>query len=462
MDEMVRTLTLAQDVVYVSLQMDGRIIREFKHTEIGQAGFDLLTKQFFYLGAEADIVYDQKIIGKVQIIISLKGLLGEFAINLAALIGLMIVLIRLISYHSVQVSKNFIFEPIQLLEQKASRIAAGELDTVLEIHSKDEIGRLSAALDSMRLSIIKLFDELKSSHRQLENYNLLLEEKVKQRTAQLHENNIRLDQSLRRQEQLNKDIVDSIEYAKRIQNALLPPAHEIQKYLPQSFVHLHQRDIVGGDLYFFYKQRDQLVFILLDCTGHGVPGAFMTMIASTALQAIFAGGQKIDSPARVLMQLNQMVKTALSQEYERPADVGNLRHSDDGMDAAICLLEPSSQQLSYAGARIPLFYCRDGEVKQLPAERMSLGYQKTPFHHVFHDHHLPAHNTSFYLFTDGVFDQKGGSRGLPLGKRRLMKMIASCSNLPMQQQKQFMLQFISTYRGDFVQQDDYTIAGIRL
>ncbi|MDM8550464.1 response regulator [Desulfobacterales bacterium HSG2] len=264
------------------------------------------------------------------------------------------------------------------------------------------------------------------------------------------------------------EITDSIRYAERIQRSLLPNSDEVRAYLPDSFFLWMPRDIVGGDIYFAERFGDGIIVAVIDCTGHGVPGAFMSMIASSFIRRITTTFNCHD-PAEILKQLNQVVKTSLQQDRKDAV-------SDDGLDAAVCFIEveggdESSCPLSapsrviFAGAKLPLFYVRNREVNVIKGDRQSIGYKRSDPDFEFTNHVIPVESgISFYLSTDGFWDQMredAGSRfGFrTFGRKRFKKLLAEISSLPFDMQQERLVEAFRTYKGEMRRQDDVTVAG---
>jgi len=263
-----------------------------------------------------------------------------------------------------------------------------------------------------------------------------------------------------------------------IQQSLLPNPEEVKTYLPDSFFIWEPRDIVGGDIFFTECFEDGIVIAVVDCTGHGVPGAFMTMIASSALRRITKTEQCHD-PSEILKRLNFIIKTSLQQ------DTGYAL-SDDGLDAAVCFVRGPSvvscplsvvrrqlqrttdhrppttdnRQLTYAGARLPLIYICNDEVNVIKGERQSIGYKKTDLDFRFQNHTVNIERgMSFYMFSDGFTDQLGGKRMRKFGNKRLRNLLAENARLPFKKQQKLILETFNKYKGENERQDDMTLIG---
>ncbi|MBU2514713.1 response regulator [bacterium] len=290
--------------------------------------------------------------------------------------------------------------------------------------------------------------ELSELNEELAQYNETLEQKVTERTEELN-------RSLLEVERANKKLMDSIEYAKVIQRSLLPNVHQVKKQLPGSFFIWMPRDVVGGDIFFLEFFDDNFLIGVMDCTGHGVPGAFMTMIASTGLRRITKDEGCLD-PAEILKRLNFIVKTSLQQDTE-------FGLSDDGLDAAICFVNAKERILSFSGARLPLVTVHNGDTTIIKGDRESIGYKKSNLDYRFTKKIVDIkEGMSFYLYSDGVVDQIGGEKNFGFGHRRFHKVIRGNHQMSFDQQQKKVLQEFEYYKGDNEIRDDVTIIGFSL
>jgi serine phosphatase RsbU (regulator of sigma subunit) len=250
-------------------------------------------------------------------------------------------------------------------------------------------------------------------------------------------------------------ILDSINYAKIIQQSILPNYELILQTLPDSFFLWRPRDIVGGDLYLIEFTESGTLIMLIDCTGHGVPGAFMTMLASSALKHIIHDKQIYD-PAEILRTLNLIIKKELGTNSE-------FTFADDGLDAAVTLINYKTMELTFAGARIPLYISHNGKVEEIKGSMHSIGYKG------FHEKAEFSNSTiniisgmTFYLSTDGFIHQIGGPKNYSLGKSNFIRLLQSLHKYPMQEQESKLLDGFNTYRGLNKQVDDVTVIGFQI
>ena len=256
----------------------------------------------------------------------------------------------------------------------------------------------------------------------------------------------------------NIEILDSISYAERIQTAMLPPETYITELLNENFILYKPRDIVSGDFYWIKQVNQYIVVVAADCTGHGVPGAFMSMLGISYLTEIIQR-REITQANQVLNELRKQIKYSLRQHGERD-------ESKDGIDMALCVLDLKNNMMQYSGADNPLYMIRDvegePELKEYKADRMPLGYyhgKDRPFTN--HEIDLEQGDT-FYLFSDGFVDQKGGKdnkRYMSKGFKSLLKEIQDQS---MQDQKGILDKTLADWMGSNSQTDDILIIGIRV
>jgi PAS domain S-box-containing protein len=256
----------------------------------------------------------------------------------------------------------------------------------------------------------------------------------------------------------HRKITDSIHYAQLIQASLLPKPSTLESCLSGCFVLYRPRDIVGGDFYDVVGDPEGCLVAVADCTGHGVPGAFMTMSAHAVLTQLLAKHGPED-PALLLQEMNRALKGMLhqgGQQRERG-------HLDHGLELALVRIRARDRRLRYAGARIPLWLWRpDGQSLECPADTNSLGYRRSSADCAFanRDLEFPT-GTSCYLFTDGLLDQHGGPLGFGFGKRRLRELLNGIQALPMEEQGRLLEQSLHEYQGQRPQRDDITMLGFR-
>jgi PAS domain S-box-containing protein len=257
----------------------------------------------------------------------------------------------------------------------------------------------------------------------------------------------------------NRKITDSIRYASLIQESVLPGREALQRFLPDHMVIHRPRDVVGGDFHSFFPDPEGFLLAVADCSGHGVPGAFMTMSARAVLEQVLARLGPED-PAALLGAVNRTMKAILRQT-EGGRDLGAL---DNGLDMALLRVRPREKTFIFAGARLSLWLRPPaGELEELRGDPQSLGYRRSRPDHVFANHRRDlVPGMSCYLFTDGILDQSGGQKGYGLGTRRLRTLLDEVKDLPMIAQKARIETLLQGYQGANPQRDDITLLGFRL
>ncbi|TND09996.1 MAG: protein serine/threonine phosphatase [Bacteroidetes bacterium] len=256
-------------------------------------------------------------------------------------------------------------------------------------------------------------------------------------------------------ESKNKDITDSIRYAQRIQRAVLPEPEEVTQLFPDSFVLYKPKDIVSGDFYWVSSNPDHSLHIIVvaDCTGHGVPGAFMSLVGTDYLN------QSVKNPA--------ITDCAAALHF---LDDGIIRHlkqggeteNRDGMDIALCAWSPKEKILMYSGAFRPLILMQNGELKEIEPSRFSIGGAYTD-KKVFANHTVQLNSGDvFYLFTDGFSDQFGGPDGKKFKSKQLKEILLKIHQEPMSAQRRLLEEKFESWRGDLEQIDDVCVVGVRV
>lgn len=253
----------------------------------------------------------------------------------------------------------------------------------------------------------------------------------------------------------NIEITDSINYAKRIQSSILPDISKLKDSFKDAFILFHPRDIVSGDFYWFDKlEEDKFILVCADSTGHGVPGAFMSMIGSTLLQDIVTR-KRISKPSEILSLLDKQIFSTLNQNVE-------LGVSNDGMDMVVCEFSISTRHIRFASAMRPVILVLDGEPFYIKGNRSSVGGESVVEKYFDDQEYYLKEGDTIYLFSDGLPDQFGGVDGKKLKIARLKRFIEQISKLPMDEQKEAMTKFYFDWKGEYDQVDDVLLMGVRV
>jgi serine phosphatase RsbU (regulator of sigma subunit) len=328
---------------------------------------------------------------------------------------------------------------------------------------------LAAKIDFYKKKQIELQTQMykkSEEHREfVETQNKRLEERVVERTEELNVVNEELSVNLERLheqnvviEKKNQDITASINYAKRIQTAMLPSLEEIVTVFPNSFVFFEPRDIVSGDFYYFKQVNNKVIIGAIDCTGHGVPGAFMSLIGNDLLNEIVEN-KSVTQASHILDKLDEGITKVLRQTDTQIRD---------GMDAAFCVYDLETKVLEYAGAKNPLIYIENGELKIIKADRQSVGGNLIKNEHTkktFTNHYLDLQSNqkiNLYLFTDGFQDQFGGKENKKFTTKRFREVLLQASKLSLPEQKEFLNNTLKNWIGFNRQIDDILVFGFEI
>jgi ligand-binding sensor domain-containing protein/serine phosphatase RsbU (regulator of sigma subunit) len=295
---------------------------------------------------------------------------------------------------------------------------------------------------------------IKLREKSLMKEKKLLEEKVQERTEKIVYQNEEIEKQKNELVRKNIKITDSIDYAKKIQDAFLPDPDLLTKVFPDSFVLFLPKDIVSGDFYWLHATNDLVVFAVGDCTGHGVPGAFMSLISINLLNEIM--DKKISKvPSEILEILRLRIIETLTPSIEE-------EKRQNGLDIALCVYNPATKELSYSGAKNPLYLFRNNALKEIKADRHTVGRFYNQEKNPFTNHSLFVERGDvIYLFTDGFADQKGGALNKKYYYQPFKELFQRIHGLNMAEQKRQLEKEIELWRGNHEQIDDILIMGIR-
>lgn len=253
-------------------------------------------------------------------------------------------------------------------------------------------------------------------------------------------------------------VTASIQYASRIQRSVLPPAIRMDDLTLDHFIVWEPRDVVGGDLYWCEYWGEGGVIILGDCTGHGVPGAFMTLLATGALKRALSSVAEGDA-AGVVAAMHQSIQRQLGQNVEN----GHASASDDGLELGVCYLSPDNTTITFAGARMPLFIDRGDQFEIIKGDKKGIGYRGIPYDFEYTNQTIRLEDgLRFYMTTDGIIDQIGGEKRRGFGKKRFIALLESLRGTPLQNQGDAIYAELITYQGQEKRRDDVSIVGFEL
>ncbi len=372
--------------------------------------------------------------------------------------GLTLAVVLVLLYRKTRV----ITDPIKKLVTNVNRITDGHLNERAEVSGNNEITRLSEKFNIMI--------------SQLEEYYNELEQKVRERTAEIEKQkeeiaaqrdsleeqrnmlsdaNASLTKAYSEIEEKNRHIEDSIRYAKRIQNAILPPDEYVKRLFADNFILYLPKDIVSGDFYWVSHNKSKVYIAAVDCTGHGVPGAFMSIVGHDRLNYAVNVVEAVQ-PSDILDSLNKGVTDTLRQTRTEIS-------VKDGMDIALISIDFDKKVLEYAGAFNPLYHVRDNELIQVPGDKFPVGAFVGEELNKFQNHKVELKKDDvLYIFSDGYADQFGGPKNKKFMTKRFRSMLLEINKKPMAEQKEALMNTIKDWMGEAQQVDDILVIGIRI
>jgi len=335
---------------------------------------------------------------------------------------------------------NRLVDSMKLTTEFSREVGSGNFDSYFKPLSEE---------DALGLGLMKMREDLRENER-------MLEAKVAQRTAEVVRQKEEIELQSQKIEVFYKQVTDSIRYAKRIQEAILPPDSLVKKLLPDSFVLYKPKDIVSGDFYWVEPVNDRVVFAAVDCTGHGVPGAFMSIVGHNLLKQI-TSKNKYTQPSKILDDLSNDVSETLHQRNYGEST------TKDSMDITICSYSAKTRELEFAGALNPLFVLREGELHEIKGNKFPAGIFLEKENKKFTNHKLKMEKGDVvYIFSDGYADQFGGPRGKKFMANQFRNLLLDIHRKPMPEQKRILNQTIEHWRGVEDQVDDILVMGMRV
>ncbi|MGL5891481.1 MAG: SpoIIE family protein phosphatase [Bacteroidia bacterium] len=373
-----------------------------------------------------------------------------------------------------------ITRPIQSLRRTLIQMARGVLPQESIKNRNDEIGEMSLALNSL-VSSMKSTTEFAhevgsgnfSSHYQplseedtlgyallrmradLRENERVLEAKVIERTEEVVRQKEEIEVQNRKLEILYKHVTDSIRYAKRLQDAILPPPAIVNRLLPESFILFKPKDIVSGDFYWLNEKNGKIYVACVDCTGHGVPGAFMSIVANNMLNQVMRLKESLTA-GQILDQVNKLAAKTINQNVDDSA-------VRDGMDMTLCVIDTETNTLEMAGANNPLYLFRNGELSEYKADKVAIGYTEYGGQHNFNTTTINLEKGDMiYLFSDGYADQFGGPKGKKFMVGQFRSFLTTIHTRSVEAQQKLLDETIEMWRGNLEQVDDVLVMGFRI
>lgn len=348
-----------------------------------------------------------------------------------------------ISYRTDEIGEmgtalNSLIESMESTTEFAKQTGKGNFEAYYKPLSKD---------DNLGHALLKMRDGLAENER-------VLEQKVIERTEEVVRQKEEIEVKTRELETLFKQVTDSIHYAKRIQEAILPPDSVFKSLLPNAFVLFKPKDIVSGDFYWMDKKGDWIYFAAVDCTGHGVPGAFMSIVGHNLLKDILKNTD-IVSPAKIMDELSAGVTSTLHVNQTET-------QTKDGMDMTLCALNLKTMELQFSGAFNPLYLVRGGELLQYKTNKFPVGMHIGETQNFTNNTLQLQKGDIIYIFSDGYADQFGGDKGKKFMAGNFRKLLLNVSSAPISQQKNILDHTIEQWRDYREQVDDVLVIGVQV
>jgi len=406
-------------------------------------------------------------------------MLGSFSVlnNIVQILGLTLLIGGIIiAFFTVR----SIVTPVKQLRDMLLSMAKGVLPNSIIQEKTDEIGEMSAAMNNMILGFKRttefanevgkgnfsyvyeplsnddsLGQALLKMRTDLYENEQVLERKVVERTEEVVRQKQEIEVKNKELEILYKHVTDSIRYAKRIQESILPPENFINKLLPDSFVLFKPKDIVSGDFYWVSEKDEKIIFSAIDCTGHGVPGAFMSLVGYNLLKEITDTMNHLQ-PAKILDLLSEGVRNSLHQ-------FDNKSSAKDGMDIALCMVDFKKMELQYAGAMNPLYIIRNKNLQEIKADKLFIGYSYSEEQKIYTNHTVKLQKGDcIYISSDGYADQFGGPKGKKFMMNNFKQLLLDIHTKPLNTQKEILDSNFESWRGSLDQVDDICVIGVKV
>lgn len=313
---------------------------------------------------------------------------------------------------------------------------------------------LKGGTDELDEKVKALLLSISQSYDHYEQNRMLIERSLELSSEELSLSNTKLSSAYNEIDTKNKNIIDSIQYAKRIQRAMLPKLNTISQTLDDFFIYYLPKDIVSGDFYWFSHQNEYVYMAAADCTGHGVPGALMSMVGNSLLNEI-VNEKKVTETGDILLMLNNEIVKALNQKEEF--------ESRDGMDIALIRLDQRNQKLSFSGANRLLFHVVGDSLDVVRGSKFPIGGYYEDQNKLFDTYEVEyKKGECIYFFSDGYADQFGGAHGKKFMLKQFKDFTLLIKNKSMNEQKSLFEKAFLDWMGDYEQVDDVLLIGIRL
>ncbi len=407
-------------------------------------------RDFIYLDRKNTSLYKESVIRIISDTTEERTILRRELFKFILLFSVTVVIVVILLYRKTKV----ITDPIKRLVSNVNRITAGHLNERAEVVGNNEIASLSEQFNNMIAELESYYNELEQKVKDRTAEVVVQKEEIEAQRDTLEEQRNMLSKANDSLQRAYNEIEDSIHYASRIQKAILPPDDYLKRIIPNAFFFYKPRDIVSGDFYWVAAKNGKLIVSAVDCTGHGVPGAFMSIVGNNQLNYAL-NVENETQPSEILRILDEGVTATLRQTKNESVQ--------DGMDLAMVTIDRKKKLVQFAGAFNPLVLVRNGELVKYKADRIPIGGHIIEIKKSFTNHSFTyEEGDMIYIFSDGYADQFGGEKGGKYMTGRFVKLLQQIASHPMNEQYGMLEREIKDWMGDEPQVDDILVIGVRL
>jgi phosphoserine phosphatase RsbU/P len=407
-------------------------------------------RDFIYLDRKNTSLYKESVIRIISDTTEERVILRQELIKFILLFSATVVIVIILLYRKTKV----ITDPIKRLVSNVNRITAGHLNERAEVVGNNEIASLSEQFNNMIAELESYYNELEQKVKDRTAEVVAQKEEIEAQRDTLQEQRNMLSEANESLQRAYTEIEDSIHYASRIQKAILPPDDYLRRVIPNAFFFYKPRDIVSGDFYWVASKNGKVIVSAVDCTGHGVPGAFMSIVGNNQLNYAL-NVENETQPSEILRILDEGVTATLRQTKNESVQ--------DGMDLAMVTIDKKMKIVQYAGAFNPLILVRRGELIKYKADRVPIGGHIIEIKKRFTSQEFSyEEGDMIYIFSDGYADQFGGSKGGKFMTGRFIKLLHQIADQTLDEQHNMLEREISEWMGGEPQVDDILVIGIRL
>ena len=407
-------------------------------------------RDFIFMDRKNTSLYKESVIRVISDTSEEKAILQKELLRFILVFAVTVLIVVIMLYRKTRV----ITDPIKRLVSNVNRITAGHLNERAEVVGNNEIASLSEQFNNMIAELESYYNELEQKVKDRTAEVVAQKEEIEAQRDTLQEQRNMLSKANESLHRAYTEIEDSIHYASRIQKAILPPDDYLNKIIPNAFFYYKPRDIVSGDFYWVAAKNGKVIVSAVDCTGHGVPGAFMSIVGNNQLNYAL-NVENETQPSEILRILDEGVTATLRQTKNESVQ--------DGMDLAMVTFDKKNRRVQYSGSFNPLILVRNGELQKFKADRIPIGGHIIEAKKCFTNHEFVYEEGDvIYIFSDGYADQFGGPKGGKYMTGRFIKYLQSISDQPIEQQYDLLDREITEWMGSEEQVDDILVIGIRL